>query len=149
MDAETYQQDKTATNYVGATVNEVDITATFVWSNINPNNGQIRGNDGTASKNLFVYSTTGFAGNIRSITITVISGTVNADKIYALTGSSATSDRATVTTNGTAGTAGSGTVTWTFTGNSGGYFSIFTVKGFTSGTVYATTITIVYEVPAS
>ena len=149
MDATSYQNNQTTNNYVGATVNEVDITATLAWGNINPNNGQIRGNDKTAGNNFYIYNTTALGGNIRSITITEISGTVVPGNIYAMTGAASISSRDTVTSSGTAGTSGTNSVTWTFTGNSGGYFALFTVKGFTSGNVYATSIVIVYEVPAS
>lgn len=141
--AGSYQTNQTTSNYDGG-----DATATLAWSNINPSSGQVKGNQGTLNNNAWIYNSTVLGGNIRTITVTGISGSFTATKIYACTGSAAFTTRS--INSATAGTAsGNNAVTWTFTGSSGGYFAVFASNGFTSGSVYATTIVVVVEVPAS
>ena len=136
--ATTYQTDQTTTNYDGG-----DATATLKWSNLNPNSGQVKGNQSTQDNNFWIYNSVALPGNIRSITLSDISGTYSASKVYAVTSSvNALTTRSTASS--TAGTDDDGDVTWSFTGTSGGYFAVFATNGFSSGTVTATAISITY-----
>ena len=143
-DATTYQNEQTTSNYDGG-----DATASLYWGRINPSNGQVSGNSTTqtnlqgGSANFYVHNTTALSGNIRTVTISGITGTYTANKAYVQTGSSEITEQS--TDDSTAGTNGSSSVTWSFTGTSGGYFAIGCIKTFTSGSVYATSIVITYE----
>lgn len=143
-DATSYQNTQTTTDYDGG-----DATASLAWSRINPNSGQISGNSTTLSNlqsgtgNFYIHNTDPLPGNITSITISGIDGTVTASNAYAMTASSAISSQ--TTDSSTAGTSGTNAVTWSFNENSSGkYFALGCVKGFTSGNVYATSFIVEY-----
>ena len=103
----------------------------------------MKGNQNSVDANAWIYNSVALSGNIRSITISGISGTYDASKAYAQVGTSAITSRS--TGSATVGTNGTNSVTWTFTGNCGGYFTIFAAKGFTTNAVYATSFIITYE----
>lgn len=144
-----YQTSELTTSYNGGPT-----TVDIKWNNVNPSNGQLRGNQTTKTNmqsggNFYFRNSTALPGNIRSISIAYTSAdsTFVAASIYAATGSAQITNQ--TTTDSTAGTSGSSIVTWSFTGTSGGYFAIGTIKGGTSGTALASNIVITYEEASS
>ena len=149
--ATSYQYETTTSNYNGG-----DATASLYWGGLNAKQGNIKGNGTTQSNlqsgngaNFYIHNTTPLPGPVTSITITGLtnsgSNTFTASKAYACTGAATISTQ--TTSGSTAGTAGSDgySVTWTFNeSTSGKYFAIGAEKGFTSGTVQATSFVIDY-----
>ena len=141
----------TSTSYVSSETEFTKNGVTFIINNWNPKNLQIRGNQTTNSNlqsgsNFYIHNTTPMPGNITGITITYTAGSIVASKTYAMTGSAAISSQS--TSNSTAGTAATSSVTWTFDGTSP-YFAIGMQKGGTSGNTYCGTITITYSTTPS
>lgn len=139
-----------STSYVQSahTFNSGDVS--YVINNWNPSTLQVRGNQTASSnlqsgKNFYIHNTTEFPGSITSITITYTAGTLVAGKVYAQVGSSVITNQ---TTSSTAGTAGTKSVTWNFTGDNK-YFAIGMVKGGTSSTTNIGSIVIEYDLPAT
>ena len=140
-----YAEDKTTASYNGG-----DATVSLAWGNINPKTGQVRGNQTTQTNlqnagkfNVRMRNTTALPGNIRSVTLSGISGTYVSASAFVATGSSEITNQ---TQGGsTAGTNGSSAITWSFTGESGKYFALGAIKGVFSGTVTATSIIVTYE----
>ena len=146
-----YQYETTTTNYDGG-----DATASLYWGGLNAKAGNIKGNGNTQTNlqsgngaNFYIHNTTPLPGPVTSIRITGLTKTssayVTASKAYACTGSATISNQ--TTSGSTAGTASSdGTeVSWTFNeSTSGKYFAIGAEKGFTTGTVQATSFVIDY-----
>ena len=112
---------------------------TFVMNNYNPSSGQIRGNQGSASSNFYLYNTTPLPGEILSIEITVTTATSTfvASNTYLNTGTSAITSPKTSGTN-PSGQAWSGLSDYT-------YFCISMAKGGTSNTCKISGITITYK----
>lgn len=136
-----------ATSYVQTAYTFTYADVTYSVNNWNPKTLQIRGNQTTQSnlqsgKNFMLRNTTAIPGIIKSITLSYTAGSVVASKTYATVSASAISSQ--TTAGSTAGTAATDAVTWTFA-DGGSYFAIGMVKGGTSGTTNAGTITIVYE----
>ena len=147
----TYITTETTTqNYNGG-----DATATLVFNQLNPSTGQLKGNQNTASNmqagsNFYIRNTSALPGNVREISINGLtcSGTgaaIRPANAYAKTGSSAITSQTTSDSTAGSGTENGSTASWSFTGNSGKFFAISCAKGFTGGTVKATTITVSYE----
>ena len=140
-----YAEDQTTASYNGG-----DATVSLAWGNINPKTGQVRGNQTTQTNlqnagkfNVRMRNTTALPGNIRSVTLSGISGTYVSASAFVATGSSEITNQ---TQGGsTAGTNGSSAITWSFTGESGKYFALGAIKGVFSGTVTATSIIVTYE----
>lgn len=135
-----------SSTYVESATSFTTQDVTFVINNWNPSSLQIRGNQTTqqnlqSGKNFYLRNTTAMPGNITGITITYTAGTIVAANTYAMTSNDAITSQS--TTNSTAGTAASSSVTWTFDGSSP-FFAIGMVKGATSGTTTCGTITITY-----
>ncbi len=139
-----------SSSYVQSNYTFTSNNVTYVINNWNPSNLQVRGNQTASSnlqsgKNFYIHNTTEFPGSITSITITYTAGQLVASNVYAQVGSSVITNQ---TTSSTAGTAGTKSVTWNFTGDYK-YFAIGMVKGGTSGTTNIGSIVIEYNVPAS
>ena len=135
-----------SSNYVSTETEFTTGNVTFKINNWNPTSLQIRGNQTTqqnlqSGSNFYLHNTTAMPGNITGITITYTAGTIVAANTYAMTDDNAITSQS--TSNSTAGTAASGSVTWTFDGSSP-FFAIGMVKGATSGTTTCGTITITY-----
>lgn len=147
-DATSYQTNQTTSNYNGG-----GATASLAWGSINPSTGQLRGSKTTqdnlqSDENFWLHNTTPLPGKVTSITISGITGSgtwsFTSSKVFAATGSSAFSTQS--SSSSTAGTAGTDSVSWTFnSASSGTYFAIGCEKGFTSGTVKATSFVIDFE----
>ena len=149
--ATSYQYETTTADYDGG-----DATASLYWGGLNAKAGNIKGNGTTQSNlqsgnaaNFYIHNTTPLPGPVTSIRITGLTKTssayVTATKAYAMTGTTAISSQA--ISDSAAGTSASdGTeVTWTFDeSTSGKYFAIGAEKGFTTGTVQATSFVIDY-----
>lgn len=137
-----------STSYVSSDVSFSYENVEFVINNWNPKSLQVRGNQTAQSnlqtgKNFYLRNTTAFSGSIKSITITSSEGSLVAANIYAQASTAAITNQS--TSNSTAGTAGTNSVTWTFEGDNK-YFAIGMIKGGTSGTTKITSISITYEV---
>lgn len=145
----TPNQETTGSNSSSYVSTETEFTTgdvTFKINNWNPSSLQIRGNQTTQTNlqsgaNFYLHNTTAMPGNITGITITYTEGTIVAANTYAMTSNSAITSQS--TSNSTAGTAASSSVTWTFDGSSP-FFAIGMAKGATSGTTKCGTITITY-----
>lgn len=138
---------KSSSSYVSTATSFIYEGVTYNVNNWNPSSLQIRGNQTTqtnlqSGSNFMIRNTTAIPGKIKSIEITYTAGSVVAANTYAVVGAS---EITTQTTDGsTAGTAGTSAITWTFA-DGGSYFAIGMIKGGTSGTTKAGTITIAYE----
>lgn len=149
--ATSYQYETTTNDYNGG-----DATASLYWGGLNAKQGNIKGNGDTQSnlqsgnaKNFYIHNTTPLPGPVTSIRITGLTKTdknyATAASAYACTGATTISNQ--TTTGSVAGTASTdGTeVSWTFDeSTSGKYFAVGAVKGFTTGTVQATSFIIDY-----
>lgn len=122
------------------------------WNNLNPNNGQIRGNQTTQTNlqsggNFYIRNSTPFAGNVRSVTISNITSAASTfvpSSIFVATSASQITNQSKGAS--IAGTSGTNSVTWNFAGESGSYFALGLEKGGTSGTATATSIVVTYEI---
>ena len=149
--ATSYQYETTTADYNGG-----DATASLYWGGLNAKQGNIKGNGTTQSNlqsgnaaNFYIHNTTPLPGPVTSIRITGLTKTtsayVTAANAYACTGATTISNQ--TTTGSVAGTASTdGTeVSWTFSeSTSGKYFAVGAVKGFTTGSVQATSFIIDY-----
>jgi hypothetical protein len=145
--ATSYQTGQTSNNYNGG-----DATATLKWDSINPSSGQMRGNQTTnanlqAGANFSIRNSTPLPGNVRTVTINQKGGSFNPANIYVATGAAEIETQA--DKDSTAGTASGNNVTWTFSGESGGFFALGAKKGSTSGTTTATSVVVTYEESSS
>lgn len=133
------------TSYVATaqtfTISDISYTA----HNFNPNNGQVKGNQTSATSNFYINNNTAYSGKIKKVTMTT-GATDNAkfqNNCYCTTGSSAITTPA---GEGTAGTISSDgkSITWTLD-SSDSYFMISTKEKFTSGSATNVVITVEYE----
>ena len=131
----------TSTSYV---TTEFEFTAggiTFGINQVNPSTGQIKGNAATA---FCLYNKTSI-NSIKSVKIEFNGGgSVNADKMYFTTGSSVIKKKNSATGSTESITTTNDYFTCSSTA-SNSFFRIDFVKGATSGTVKATTVTITYD----
>ena len=133
------------TSYVAAaqtfTISDISYTA----HNFNPKNGQVKGNQTSATGNFYINNNTAYSGKIKKVTMAT--GATDTAKFqnncYCATGSSAITTPA---GEGTAGTISSDgkSITWTLD-SSDSYFMISTKEKFTSGSAINVVITVEYE----
>lgn len=133
---------RSETKYVETAFDFTVSDVTFSTNNINPSNGQVRGNQGNDTsfntKNFYLSNTTELP-NISKIELTVTN--VNADNTYLNTGSEQVTAN---TLDGIKGTLTDGVLTFTLDGSQS-YFRIGFVRGGTSNTAYLKTVTITYD----
>lgn len=124
---------KTDTKYVETAFDFTVDGVTFNTNNINPSNGQVRGNQAdTGDANFYLYNKTAIP-NIEKIILTYSSdnSTIVPDKIFLTVGNTVQSSK---TSTGTKGTLNGKVLTLIPTTDNNSYFRIQYIKGATSNT---------------
>ena len=132
-----------STSYLTSETSKAYNGTTLYFNNINPDNGQLRGNKSTQSQDFYIYNSSAFGAPIVKIVLTYTTDDNTFATIYAKTGSSKIEQGS--HSSGTAGTKNTttDTYTWDFTGTNT-YFALWMVNGSTSGTAKGSTIVVTY-----
>ncbi len=133
-----------STSYVSNEKTETVTGYSITWNNLNPDSGQIRGNQNSQTNmlsgaNFYAFNTKALPGTITSISIDTALVAANT---YASVGSSKFTS---LSTSATKATVSGTTTSWSFSGSNNTYFAIGLQKGGTSGTVKGNKITITYS----
>ena len=129
----------TSNSYVNTETEQTSGSYKYKINHWNPSNGQVRGNQSTASENFYLYNTDELPGYITKIEIFNGSGTFDKSKIYYVLGTSAC-------TSSSSGTAFSSSWTASVTG-SNTYFRVYFTNGATSSSCYFDSIRVTYTNP--